>query len=61
MLEQNDTAGRTNKTMRKELVPVILMDYEQAKYEISRIEYHYNSERRPSSLQYITLLQVFLR
>ena len=43
MLEQNDTAGRTNKTMRKELVPVILMDYEQAKYEISRIEYHYNS------------------
>ena len=57
--EQNGIVERANKTMREELVPVILMDYEQARSEISRIVYHYNNERRHSSLQYLTPVQYY--
>ena len=38
--KQNGIVERANKTMREELVPVILMDYEQARSTISRIVYH---------------------
>ena len=38
---------------------MILTDYEQAKSEISRIVYHYNDERRHSSLQYLTPMQYY--
>ena len=57
--EQNGIVERANKTMREELVPAILMDYEQARSEISRIVYHYNNERRHSSLQYLTPVQYY--
>ena len=57
--EQNAIVERANKTMREELVPVILTDYEQAKSEISRIVHHYNNERRHSSLQYLTPVQYY--
>lgn len=52
--EQNAIIERANKTMREELLTVILMDYEQARSEISRIVYHYNNKRRHSSLHYLT-------
>ena len=57
--EQNGIVERANKTMREELVPVILMDYEQARSEISRIIKHYNNERMHSSLQYLTPVQYY--
>ena len=57
--EQNAIVERANKTMREELVPMILMDYEKAKSEISRIVYRYNNERRHSSLQYLTPVQCY--
>ena len=57
--EQNVIVERSNKTMREELVPVILMDYGQATSEIARIVHHYNNERRHSSLQYHTLVQYY--
>ena len=43
--EQNGIVERFNKTMREALVPVILVDYDQAKPEISRIIEHYNNHR----------------
>ena len=57
--EQNAIVERANKTMRESLVPVILTDYEQARSEISRIINHYNSERRHSSLNYLTPIQYY--
>ena len=57
--EQNGIVERGNKTIRESLVPVILTDYEQAKSEISRIVYHYNDERRHSSLHYLTPAQYY--
>ena len=50
---------RANKTMRESLASVILVDYEQAKSEISGIIDHYNSERRHSSLNYFTPIQYY--
>ena len=57
--EQNGIVERANKTMRESLVPIILTDYEQAKSEISGIIDHYNSERRHSSLNYLTPIQYY--
>ena len=45
--------------MRESLVPVILVDYEQAKDEISRIIDHYNNKRRHSSLNYLMPVQYY--
>jgi len=57
--EQNGIVERANKTVRESLVPVILIDYEQAKSEISRIINHYNNERRHSSLNYLKPIQYY--
>ena len=57
--EQNGIVERSNKTMRESLVPVILVDYEQAKSEIARIIEHYNNHRRHSSLQYLMPVQYY--
>jgi len=57
--EQNGIVERANKTVRESLVPVILTDYEQAKYEMSRIIEHYNKRRRHSSLNYLTPIQYY--
>ena len=57
--EQNAIVERANKTMREELVPVILMDYGQATSEIARIVRHYNNGRRHSSLNYLTQVQYY--
>ena len=57
--EQNGIVERANKTMREALVPVILVDYEQARSAISAIIDHYNNERRHSSLNYLTPVQYY--
>ena len=57
--EQNGIVERANKTMRESLVPIILIDYEQAKSGISRIIEHYNNHRRHSSLQYLMPVQYY--
>ena len=57
--EQNGIVERSNKTTREALVPVILVDYDQAKPEISRIIEHYNNHRRHSSLQYLMPVQYY--
>lgn len=57
--QQNGIVERSNKTTREALVPVILVDYEQAKSEISGIIEHYNNHRRHSSLQYLTPVQYY--
>jgi putative transposase len=57
--EQNGIVERANKTMREELAPVILVDYEHTRSEISRIIRHYNNERRHSSLHYLTPVQYY--
>lgn len=57
--EQNGIVERANMTMRESLAPVILMDYEQEKSEITRIVYHYNNNSRHSSLQYLTPVQYY--
>ena len=57
--EQNGIVERANKTMRESLVPVILIDYEQARSEISRIIDNYNNNRRHSSLHYLTPIQYY--
>ena len=57
--EQNGIVERSNKTTREALAPVILVDYEQAKSEISGIIEHYNNRRRHSSLQYLTPVQYY--
>ena len=57
--EQNGIVERANKTMRESLAPVMLTDYEQAKYEISRIIENYNNNRRHSSLNYLTPIQYY--
>ena len=55
--EHNGIVERTNRTMGKSLVTVILTDYEQAKQEISEIIDFYNDKRRHSSLHYLTPTQ----
>lgn len=50
---------RANKVMRESPVSVILVDYEQARYKISRIMHHYNNRRRHSSLNYLTQVQYY--
>ena len=56
----NRTASsRENKTMRESLAPVILTYYGQARSEISRIIQYYNSNRRHSSLNYLTPTQYY--
>ncbi len=57
--EQNRIVEGANKTMRESLVPVILVDYGQAKSEISRIIDHYNDKRRHSSLHYLMPVQYY--
>ena len=57
--EQNGIVEISNKTTREALAPVILVDYEQAKSEISGIIEHYNNRRRHSSLQYLTPVQYY--
>lgn len=57
--EQNGIVERVNKTMKESLVPLILIDYEQAKSEIFRIIDYYNNERRHSSLHYLTPVQYY--
>ena len=57
--EQNGIVERSNKTTREALVPIILVDYEQAKSEISRIIDHYNNRRRHSSLHYLMPIQYY--
>ena len=52
--EQNGIVERANKTMRESLAPVILTDYEEGRSEISRIIEYYNTNRRHSSLNYLT-------
>ena len=52
--EQNGIVERANKTVREELSPVIITDYQDAKREISRIVHWYNNERLHSSLNYLT-------
>ena len=58
--EQNGIVERSNKTTREALVPIILVDYDQAKREISRIIEHYNNRRKHSSLQYLTPVQYYM-
>ena len=55
--EQNGIVERANKTIRESPVPVILTDYKQGICEISRIIEYYNSNRRHSSLNYLTPIQ----
>ena len=57
--EQNGIVERSNKTTREALVPIILVDYDQAKSEISRIIEHYNNHRRHSSFQYLMPVQYY--
>ena len=57
--EQNGIVERSNKTTREALVPIILVDYEQAKSGISRIIENYNNHRRHSSLQYLMPVQYY--
>ena len=57
--EQNGIVERANKTMREALVPVILVDYEQARSATSAIIDHYNNERRHSSPNYLTPVQYY--
>lgn len=57
--QQNGIVERSNKTTREAHIPVILVDYEQAKSEISGIIEHYNNHRRHSSLQYLTPVQYY--
>ena len=57
--EQNGIVERSNKTTREALVPIILVDYGQAKTEISRIIEHYNNKRRHSSLHYLMPVQYY--
>ena len=57
--EQNGIVERGNETMQESLAPVILTDYEQARYEISRIIQYYNNNRRHSSLNYLTPMQYY--
>ncbi len=52
--EQNGIVERANKTMREELSPLIITDYQNAQSEISRIVHWYNYERMHSSLNYLT-------
>ena len=52
--EQNGIVERANKTMREELSPLIITDYQNAQSEISRIVHWYNNERMHSSLNYLT-------
>ena len=52
--EQNGIVERANKTMREELSPLIITDYQNAQSEISRIIRWYNNERMHSSLNYLT-------
>ena len=52
--EQNGIVERANKTMREELSPLIITDYQNAQSEISRIIRWYNNERIHSSLNYLT-------
>ncbi len=57
--EQNRIIERSSKTIREALVPIILVDYDQVKSEMSRIIEHYNNHRRHSSLQYLMLVQYY--
>ena len=50
---------RSNKTAREALAPVILVDYEHAKSEISAIINNYNNSRRRSSLNYLIPIQYY--
>ena len=52
--EQNAIVERANKTVREELSPLIMTDYQNAQSEISRIVHWYNNERMHSSLNYLT-------
>ncbi len=56
----NGIVERANKTMRESLVPVILIDYEQAKSEIAGLIDHYNNERKHSSLNYLMPIQYYM-
>lgn len=57
--EQNGIVERSNKTTREALVPIILVDYDQARSEILGIIDHYNNHRRHSSLQYLMQVQYY--
>lgn len=57
--EQNGIVERANKTMREALVPVILVDYEQARSATSAIIDHYNNQRRHSPPNYLTPVQYY--
>ena len=52
--EQNGIIERANKTMREELSPLIITDYQDAQSQTSRIIHLYNYERMHSSLNYLT-------
>ena len=52
--EQNAIVERANRTMREELSPILITDYQDAEREISRIVLWYNNERLHSSLNYLT-------
>ncbi|MCL4448038.1 MAG: integrase core domain-containing protein [Thermoplasmatales archaeon] len=57
--KQNGIVERANKTMREELSPLIITDYQNAQNEISRIIHWYNYERMHSSLNYLTPSQYY--
>jgi transposase InsO family protein len=50
---------RSSKATREALVPIILVDYEQANSEMSAIINNYNNNRRHSSLNYLTLIEYY--
>ena len=52
--EQNGIIEGANMTVREEISPVIITDYQDAKREISKIVHWYNNERMYSSLNYLT-------
>ena len=57
--EQNGIVERSNKTTRESLAPIILVDYEQARSEISGIMNSYNNSRRHSSLNHLIPIQYY--
>ena len=57
--EQNGIVERANKTVRESLSDKVITDFGDAEKEIARTILWYNSERRYSSLQYLTSVQYY--
>ena len=57
--EQNGIVERANKTVRESISDKVIMDFDDAVREISKVVKWYNFERRHSSLQYLTPAQYY--